>query len=236
MSEQQQTHPDANASARPREASADLREDVAGLASDAGDAGRQVVDVAKDETRSVAADTKVQARRLLGTVGDELRTQAAAQQSKAAAGIRSAGTELAEMASSSERSGYASQVVGEAADRVDAVGRWLGERDPKSLLEEVKGFARRRPGVFIAIAVGAGVVAGRLTRALASSGADSTGSTSAAPRNSGRETALDGASAEARFAAPPVPPVPEVATPQTQTRTVGSVGSSQSAPGYGGAR
>jgi len=31
----------------------------------------------------------------------------------------------------------------------------------------VKGFARRRPGVFIGIAVGAGVVVGRLVRALA---------------------------------------------------------------------
>ena len=33
-------------------------------------------------------------------------------------------------------------------------------------------FARRRPGIFIAIAAGAGIVAGRLTKALASSAKD----------------------------------------------------------------
>jgi hypothetical protein len=48
------------------------------------------------------------------------------------------------------------------------------------LLYEVKQFARRRPGYFIAIAIGTGVVAGRLTRALAdSSGSESAGMHSA---------------------------------------------------------
>jgi hypothetical protein len=42
----------------------------------------------------------------------------------------------------------------------------------------VKGFARQRPGVFLALAAGAGLLAGRLTRGLAAEAHD--GGTSAA--------------------------------------------------------
>jgi hypothetical protein len=40
------------------------------------------------------------------------------------------------------------------------------------LLDEVRGFARRKPGTFLLVAAAAGVVAGRLTRALAAGGTD----------------------------------------------------------------
>ena len=56
---------------------------------------------------------------------------------------------------------------------------------PATVLEEVKGFARRRPGVFLAIAVGAGVVVGRLTRPLMQPDDDDT-SGGRMPRSTGR--------------------------------------------------
>jgi hypothetical protein len=80
-----------------------LRGDVSALASDAGDAGRRVVDVAKDETRSVASETKRQASRFMGQVGDELQTQAAAQQARVAQGLQAMGSEFSEMASTTSR-------------------------------------------------------------------------------------------------------------------------------------
>ena len=191
----------------------DLRGDVSTLASDAGDAGRRVVDVAKDETRSVASETRRQASRFMGQVGDELSSQAASQQARVAEGLQAMGAEFSEMALSTSRSGYASELVRGAGERADAVARWLEVRDPRSVLEEVKGFARRRPGVFLAIAVGAGALAGRLTRALAEPSDDSSPSGPTTPQ-SGRE--LD----DSGFAAPAVPPVPEV--PRTSTTTVGA--------------
>jgi hypothetical protein len=193
--------------------SGDLRDDVSTLASDAGDAGRHVVDVAKDETRSVASETKEQARRFLGQVGDEVQSQAATQQSRLAEGLRSAGSEFSEMANGSTRSGYASELVRGAGERVDAAARWLDQRDPRSVLEEVKGFARRRPGVFIAIAIGAGVLAGRVTRALMSP-PDDDGSTDGRGLTTGR----------ADFTAPSVPPVREVRPPATTTVGTGYTG------------
>ena len=42
----------------------------------------------------------------------------------------------------------------------------MADRDPGALLDEVRSFARRKPGTYLAIALGAGVLAGRLTRGL----------------------------------------------------------------------
>jgi hypothetical protein len=149
-----------------------LRDEASNLASEAGSAGRRVADVTKDETRAVASETKQQARRLADQARSELRAQAATQQTRVASGLHSVGGELSRMADSSAEPGVATDVVREAGRRADDVARWLDQRDPGSLLEEVKSFARRRPGVFLAIAVGAGVVAGRLARALATPAED----------------------------------------------------------------
>lgn len=150
------------------------REEASNLASEAGDAGRRVAGVAKDESKAVGSEARRQARRLADQVGGEVRQQAAQQQSRAASGLRSLGDEFSNMASGTgSGSGLAADIARQAGDRVGAAAQWLDERDPKSILEEVKGFARRRPGVFLAIAVGAGVVVGRLTRALAQPSDDS---------------------------------------------------------------
>lgn len=145
----------------------DLKDDAASLAREAGDAGHQVAAVAKGETKAVASETRRQARRLAHDARAELRTQAATQQARVASGLRSVGGEFSSMADRSAEPGMATDLVREAGQRVDRVAQWLDARDPGSLLLEVKTFARRRPGVFLAIAVGAGVAVGRLTRALA---------------------------------------------------------------------
>jgi len=143
------------------------REEAANLANEAGDATRRVAGVAKEETKALGYEARRQARRLADQVGTEVRQQAANQQSRAAGGLRNIGDEFSHMADGTGTgSGFAADVTREAGQRVGAVAQWLDERDPRDLLEEVKGFARRRPGVFLAIAVGAGVVVGRLTRAL----------------------------------------------------------------------
>ncbi|RXZ72453.1 hypothetical protein [Agromyces albus] len=144
----------------------ELREEAAMLAEDAGKAGRRVADVAKEETKSVASETRRQARQLADQASNELRDQAAVQQRRVASGLRAVGSQFSQMAESSTESGYATDIVRQAGNSADEVARWLDARDPGSLLEEVKGFARRRPGVFLAIALGAGVIAGRMTRAL----------------------------------------------------------------------
>jgi len=144
------------------------RDEAANLAQEAGEAGKRVAGTAKEETKAVGSEARYQARRLADQVGSEVRQQAAHQQSRAAQGLRSIGDEFSSMANGTGTgSGFAADIARQAGDRVGAAAQWLDERDPRALLEEVKGFARRRPGVFIGIAVTAGVVVGRLVRALA---------------------------------------------------------------------
>lgn len=206
--------------------------------ADAGDAAHHVVDAAKQETRSVASEVGRQAKKLAGQVGDEFRGQAAQQQTRAADALHSAGTSFSKMADSSDDDGYAPQLVRAAGERVDAVATWLGTRDPAGVVDEVKRFARRRPGVFIAVAVGAGLVVGRLVRALASSSNDEpSGSTGALGAGS---TTRSGAATGVRpgdsvpsdpFEAPSVPPLRE--TPARGATTVGVTGAGSGGPAPG---
>ena len=70
------------------------------------------------------------------------------------------------MADAPDQQGVASDLIRQAADRSESVASWLDNRDPGSLLDEVKSFARQRPGTFLLVAAGAGMLAGRLGRSL----------------------------------------------------------------------
>lgn len=140
------------------------------------EAGQHVAETAKGEAKQVAHEAKEKARNLMSELGDDVYGQAHTQQQRVASGLRSIGEELSSMARNSEQSGTATHLVSRAADRADSVASWLENRDPGSLLDEVKRFARQRPGAFLAIAAGAGVLAGRLTKGLtADSGGSGTG-------------------------------------------------------------
>jgi hypothetical protein len=130
----------------------------------ASDAGQHVAGVAKDQAANVAGQTKREAKDLLNQGRSQLKDQTSQQQQKAAQSVRSLSDELRGMADQAP-SGTASDLVQEVARRASDVAQWL-EREPTEVLEDVKGFARRRPGAFLAIALGAGVVVGRLGRSL----------------------------------------------------------------------
>lgn len=143
-----------------------------GVANEAASAGHAVADVTKGEARNVAHEAKYQARDLMNQTRQELTDQAATQQRRAAEGLRSIHQELSSMARNSQEQGLATDLVRQAAGRAGSFADWLDNRDPGSLLDEVKAYARRRPGAFLAIAAGAGLLAGRLTRSLAAGSPD----------------------------------------------------------------
>ncbi|WP_284976678.1 hypothetical protein [Arthrobacter sp. efr-133-TYG-104] len=143
------------------------KQEAAGVAGAVGDAASGVVGTAKSEAGNVAHEVKVNARQLLTQTKGELADQAQAQQQRVAEGLRSISDELKNMANSSENGGVATDLVQQAAQRSSSVAQWLEGRDPGSLVEELKGFARRKPGAFLMIAAGAGILAGRLGRGMA---------------------------------------------------------------------
>ena len=153
-----------------------VKDQATGQAKEVGreglDAAQNVAQTAGAEAKNVAAEASTQAKNLLGELGSDLKEQAGASQQKAAEGLRSISDELGSMADNGDQSGPANSLVRQAAQRSGDVAGWLEGRDPGSLLEEVKGFASRRPGAFLMIAAGAGLLAGRLTRGLAGAGSD----------------------------------------------------------------
>jgi hypothetical protein len=139
-----------------------------------------VAETAKTEAANVASEAKANAKDLLYQARSDLTDQAGAQQQKVASGLRSISEELHSMARASDQPGVASDLVRQAAERSSSLAAWLDGRDPGSLLNEVKSFARQRPGTFLILAAGAGVLAGRLTRSLSAGAPESAkGSTGA---------------------------------------------------------
>jgi hypothetical protein len=148
------------------------KEQAAAVGQGAAQAGQQVASTAKDEAHRVAAETSSQAKDLLHQARSEATDQAGAQQQRLASGLRALGDELESMTRHSEQQGPASSLAKEAASRSRDVASWLEAREPGHVVREVQDFARRRPGMFLLLAAGAGVVAGRLGRGIKDAGSD----------------------------------------------------------------
>lgn len=140
--------------------------EAATVAGHAAGAAENVAQTAKSEVTNVAAEAKVNARDLLHQARSDLTSQAGTQQQKAAEGLHSISSQLRAMAAAPQEQGVASDLVRQVAERSESVASWLGNRDPGSVLDEAKSFARRRPGTFLLLAAGAGLLAGRLGRSL----------------------------------------------------------------------
>lgn len=148
-------------------------------ASGAVDEGKQaasdVASTAADKARDVKDETARQARDLLGEARGHLSQQASEQHQNVVTNLRSLSSELGSM--HTDQPGIASELVGQARTRVEDVADWLERRQPGDLVDELRNFARRRPGVFLLGAAVAGVAVGRLTRGAVAAHSDDGGST-----------------------------------------------------------
>lgn len=142
------------------------KDEASAVAGHAAGEVKNVAGTAKAEAANVATEVKTSARGLMLQAKADFTDQAGAQQQKAAEGIRAVSSQLSTMAEASDQPGVATDLVRQAAERSQSVATWLESRDPGSLLEEVKSFARQRPGTFLMVAAGAGLLAGRLGRSL----------------------------------------------------------------------
>jgi hypothetical protein len=149
---------------------------VKGEAADLGhgsvQAGKHVAEVAREQASGVVAEAGRQGRDLLQQAQEELEVQAAHGQQRLAKQLLSLSDELRSMTDASGRGGMAADLTQHAASRVRDAGQWLDEHRPGQVAEEMQSFARRRPAVFLALAAGAGLVAGRLTRGLKNAASD----------------------------------------------------------------
>ncbi|WP_306925447.1 hypothetical protein [Arthrobacter globiformis] len=199
------------------------KDEAANVAGQAAGAAQNVAETAKTEAKNVAYEAKNSARDLLHQAKSDLTSQAGTQQTKAAEGIRTISSQLRTMADAPDQQGVASDLIRQAADRSESVASWLDNRDPGSLLNEVKSFARQRPGTFLLLAAGAGLLAGRLGRSL-QAGAPETGTTAGYGPTSGTvpQYPVQPPVTESSLTAAPAAPLYDApqATPTTYAETV----------------
>lgn len=172
-----------------------VKERAGAAASQLGEAGRETVRDAKERARDVAHEASDRTRGLVDRTRNELGSQVASQQQHLAGGLRALGDELSQMSRGTQDPGYATDLVQRAGEATGHVAQWFEEREPGDVLHEVEDFARRRPGIFILMAAGAGLLVGRFLRG-------------AKDAPSGDTTSGDAPGGERAAARPDVGPVP----------------------------
>lgn len=125
----------------------------------------EVRSVASGEARGVAQDAKYHARQVAYESRESLRSEASNQAARVASTLRDIGGQLQAMADSQAGGGTAVDMSRQLADAATRVADKLETGGVDATLADVKSFARRRPGLFLVGAIGAGFVAGRLLKA-----------------------------------------------------------------------
>jgi len=185
----------------------------------AAQAGSQVASTATEQAKEVAAETQRQAKDLLDQGRTQVKEQVVSQQQKAGQGLTSLAQELRALADGSSEGapGPARDLLQQASSSVESFASMLQNKEPAELLDEVRRFARRKPGLFLLGAAAAGVLAGRLTSGVKAAHTDS----SSSPQQLGGYGTSNY-----------VDPTPSYAdTTSTYTGTTGTTGYTGSVPG-----
>lgn len=146
-------------------------EETRSVAHDAKDSARSVAQTAGAEVQNVAGEARSQVTSLYQQVRRDVTDQASNQQQRAAGGLHGLAGELNQMAEGQD-GGMATGLARQAAERIDGVAGWLENREPADLLDDLRRYARRNPGTFLAAAAVLGFVGGRLTRGLRDDASD----------------------------------------------------------------
>jgi hypothetical protein len=150
-------------------------------AGTAKDEGAHVAETARSEAQQVAGEAKDKAADLLSEAKTQVDQQSRSQLQALATKLEDLSSEVDSMVEGSNVQGTVTELARQLSDRTRALSSKLNEREPKDLLEDVRSFARQRPGTFLIGALAAGMVAGRLTRGVKKANDESSGGGTAAP-------------------------------------------------------
>jgi hypothetical protein len=137
-------------------------------------AAGNVAGTAADQARQVTGEVSAQARNVASDVRQKVSDQARTQNDRLVDGIRRMADELDQMRAE-RRDSPAASVVSRIADGGRQVADYLANRGPEGVVNEVQEFARRRPGAFLATALVAGFVVGRLGKGVIGAASSDTG-------------------------------------------------------------
>ncbi len=135
------------------------------VATTARDEARDVAGDARSEASAVVSEAGTQARHLADEARIAVRHQASDGASRAASAVDQLAGRLRALAEGdTERAGDLRRYAGDLGDRLAGVAGRMNDRGVDGLVDDVQRFARRRPGMFLAVAAGAGFAAGRIFR------------------------------------------------------------------------
>jgi hypothetical protein len=135
------------------------------VAGAAADQAKSVAGTAAGQARVVAQDARGQARQLVHDARSQLRAQIGDQTSRLADTLSEVGHQLRTMSGKADDpESPVTQFTEQAATGVEQLASRLERGGLDHMVDDVKRFARNRPGVFLAGALGAGFVVGRLAK------------------------------------------------------------------------
>lgn len=145
----------------------------------AQDAASNVAGTAGERAQEIRQQAGTHARGIAGEAGRQLRSRANQETERAGTALSTAGSQLQALAEGrTDEAGVFGEYVQQAAESVNRWADSVQERGFDGLVDDLRTYARRKPGMFLLSAVAAGVVAGRFGRNLREEMSDDSGGSS----------------------------------------------------------
>src|SRR3954452_16182759 len=154
----------SSATEKAQQAASTATDTAQQTASTAADQGKHVAGVAKGEFQQVADQAREQARGLVDQAMSQVSEQGSSQRDRLVGTLGTFSDDLDRMVEQGGGSGLATDLARQVAGRARSLSDHMDGREPADLLDDVRSFARRRPGTFLLGALAAGVVSRRSTR------------------------------------------------------------------------
>jgi gas vesicle protein len=157
---------DPNGSAGDGDKTEIVKAESAEVADTAKQAGKEVMSEVSEQTTAVARTAKDQFGQLAAQTRQELKAQSEQRGEQLAARLQTwAGQMKALVEGRVDDAGDLRGLIGDAQHRLESYALSLRERGPDGVMQDVRGFARRRPGMFLLAAGATGFAIGRIVKA-----------------------------------------------------------------------
>ena len=163
------TNYEPESQSKTQQATAAAQEQAKEVAGTAAEAARGVAAEAGQQARQVAGEASRQARGLADQAREQARQQADSQTQRAADNLQTLSQQFRALAEGrQEQSGEARKYLEWFADRAGEMAQQLETRGLDGIVQDIKGFARRRPGLFLAGSAATGFLASRIAKSASS--------------------------------------------------------------------
>ncbi|QIJ65672.1 hypothetical protein [Streptomyces sp. JB150] len=141
------------------------KEQTSAVTGQAGQAAGQVGSTALEQARTVTGEARRQTESAVSDLRERVTQEMEEQTRRAAGTVRQWADDLAALADNAPGESPARSLVTQVADGGHRAAEYLDQHGVAGMTENLKGFARRRPGAFLAGAALAGLAVGRMGKA-----------------------------------------------------------------------